>query len=305
MNRLLRNDSVRELLCENNFSYILEDSALFQTTEFKVICHQHNSVFVEIIKMMLNGKIQIYYLTGKYMPLDVAIKEIKVFNLWSFITEIFSSLLEIKKDGFLSIGNVLTDMNHIFVEPATNKIKWIYLPISNDLYKNEAVFEKEVISELKRGLKRLLNAYDAERVAELIDEDLALEQVIARLKNGSAIDRKRKNQSNTKIYLKIQAIDKDNPVVLIDDRDEFLIGRKASAVDGLVTSSKLIGRVHCKIIRNGYSFSVVDLQSTNGTFINGVKIRPNEMTALSDGDILCLAKEKFSVSVEEGEDANS
>ena len=70
--------------------------------------------------------------------------------MWIFITEIFRSLLEIKKVGFLSIRNVLTDVSHIFVDPTTNKIKWIYLPISNDLYKSEAAYEKEVLSEIKK-----------------------------------------------------------------------------------------------------------------------------------------------------------
>lgn len=305
MNHFLQGDMVKELYCENNLSYILNDPALFQATEFKVLCHQHNSIFVDVTKMMLNGNIQIYYFTGKYIPLNAVAERLNTANIWSFITEIFSSLLEIKKVGFLSIGNVLTDASHVFVDSATNKIKWIYLPISNDSYKSEAAYEKEVLNEIKKEIKKLLNKSDVERMEELLGDDLTLEQVIARAKNSSAIDQKRKKRSKMKLYLKIQAVNNNDPLMLFDDQNEYLMGRKASAVDGVITSSKLIGRVHCKIIRNEYSFFVVDLQSTNGTFVNGVKTRPNEMAALSDGDILRLADKEFLISVEEGEDVNS
>lgn len=305
MNHFLHNDTVKELYCDNNLSYILNDPALFQTTEFKVLCHQHNSIFVDVTKMTFNGNIQLYYFTGKYIPMNAAVEELNTANVWTFITEIFKSLLEIKKVGFLSIRNVLTDVSHIFVDPTTNKIKWIYLPISNDSYKSEVAYEKEVLSEIKKEIMKLLNEFDSERMEELLADDLTLEQVIARVKNVSAVDQKRKKQSKVKLYLKIQEVNDENPLMLIDDQNEYLMGRKASAVDGVITSSKLIGRVHCKIVRNGYSFSVVDLQSINGTFVNGVKIRPNEMAMLSDGDILRLANKEFLICVEEGEDVNS
>ena len=305
MNHFLQSNMVKELYCENNLSYILKDPALFQATEFKVLCHQHNSVFVDVIKMTLNGDMQIYYLTGKYIPLNVAVEGLNTDNTWIFITEIFSSLLEIEKVGFLSIRKILTDASHIFVDPVTNKIKLIYLPIGNDLYKSEAACEKEILNEIKIEIKKLLRGTDSERIEELLGDDLTLEQIIARVKNDSALERKRKKQLKKKLCLKIQAVNDDNPLILVDDQKEYLIGRKASAVDGVITSSKLIGRVHCKIIRNGYGFSVVDLQSTNGTFLNGEKIRPNEMAVLSDGDILRLANKEFLIHVEEEEDANS
>ena len=305
MNQLLQSNALQELHCEGNLSYVLDDSSLFQTTEFKVLCHQRNSVFVDSSKMILNGKIQIYYFTGKYISLGEAVRSFQIEDLLRITTELYSSLLEIKKIGFLSLRNVLTDKEHIFVDTNTKKVKWIYLPISNGFTKNEIVSEQEVLKELKQAIKPLLSEKEAEKYEELINEDISLEQIVSRIKNSAVIQSNKKLPADAKLRLIIQSTDKDNPLSLIDDKDEYLLGRKASAVDGLINGSNLVGRVHCKIIRNGYSFSVIDLQSRNGTFVNEERVRPNIMASLSNGDRLRLANVEFLIIVEEKNSAKA
>ena len=303
MNQLLQNNALHELHCEGNLSYVLDDSSLFQATEFKVLCHQRNSVFVDSSKMILNGKTQIYYFTGKCMSLGEASRGYQIKDDLRLITELYSSLLEIKKIGFLSLRNVLTDKEHIFIDSNTNRIKWIYLPVSNDFTQNEIISEKEVLKEIRQVINSLLPDEEKKKYEELLGEDISIEQIVSRIKNGAAIYSNNKSQSDATLQLIIQSLDKDNPISLIDDKDEYLLGRKASAVDGLISFSNLVGRVHCKIIRNGYSFSVIDLQSRNGTFVNGERVRPDTMVALSDGDRLRLANMEFLVNVEEGNSA--
>ena len=128
---------------------------------------------------------------------------------------------------------------------------------------------------------------------------------MSRIKNSTVIQSNKKLPADAKLRLIIQSTDKDNPLSLIDDKDEYLLGRKASAVDGLINGSNLVGRVHCKIIRNGYSFSVIDLQSRNGTFVNEERVRPNIMASLSNGDRLRLANVEFLIIVEEKNSAKA
>ena len=299
MNPLLKGDLIKERYCENNLSYILEDSSLFQTTEFKVLRHQQNSVFVDSCKMMLNGKVQIYYLTGILIPINEVIKETAQMELTDVLLEVYTSLLEIKKIGFLSLQNILTDTSHIYMEASTKKIKLIYLPIYGDAHKSEVACEKEVLREIRHSLMELVTENESQTLAELLKDDLSIEQTVARLKNRSVIEQRQRGQSDNDLHLRIQSRSSSSQKTLIVDKDEFMIGRKASVVDGVITSSKLIGRVHCKILRKGYSFSVLDLHSINGTFINGERILPNQAAALSDGDILRLADEEFVVTIGE------
>ncbi len=58
-----------------------------------------------------------------------------------------------------------------------------------------------------------------------------------------------------------------------------------------------VSRRHCRIFRQGDQFFVEDLQSTNGTKVNGQFIPPNRPHPLKDGDVLELGAFKVTFKV--------
>ena len=64
MNALIENNYIKEMKCGANFAYVLSDNSAFLSTEYKVLQSQANSCFVKCMKMLYNGSIQLYYLTG-------------------------------------------------------------------------------------------------------------------------------------------------------------------------------------------------------------------------------------------------
>jgi len=58
-----------------------------------------------------------------------------------------------------------------------------------------------------------------------------------------------------------------------------------------------VSRKHCRIIKQGDQFFVEDLQSTNGTKLNGRFIPPNQPQPLKDGDTLELGVFKVTFKV--------
>jgi len=72
------------------------------------------------------------------------------------------------------------------------------------------------------------------------------------------------------------------------DSFPFAIGRNESA--DLQIDSSRVSREHAVILREGGSFKVRDLGSTNGTLVNGRQI---EEIALADGDILVFANLEY------------
>ena len=80
---------------------------------------------------------------------------------------------------------------------------------------------------------------------------------------------------------------------------EFLLGRGID-VDGRITGNPNIGRRHCMIRRgNDGKYYIRDLQSLNGTFLNGRRLAPNVDCRLNDGDEVTLCTQKFIVSIEQ------
>jgi len=69
------------------------------------------------------------------------------------------------------------------------------------------------------------------------------------------------------------------------------IGR-APASDFRVEAA-LVSRLHCRLTAGAAELEVVDLESTNGTFVNGARV---ERAVLKSGDRLSVGKIEFVVS---------
>lgn len=76
--------------------------------------------------------------------------------------------------------------------------------------------------------------------------------------------------------------------------ESFLIGKKRDAVDGWL-KVRGISRIHCKISRENDCFYITDLNSTNGTFLNGGRLEVNEKAVLHPGDRVRFADTGYIV----------
>ncbi|HOJ80335.1 MAG TPA: DUF6382 domain-containing protein [Clostridiales bacterium] len=82
---------------------------------------------------------------------------------------------------------------------------------------------------------------------------------------------------------------------IVIDRDEFIVGRLAGHVDHILYSNA-VGKLHAVLIRRNGCCYVKDLNSMNGTYINGKRIECNKEMLLKNNDILRLANCEFIFS---------
>ncbi len=73
---------------------------------------------------------------------------------------------------------------------------------------------------------------------------------------------------------------------------EVLIGRSRSCLFNDPTDEHL-SRHHAKLVRVADGWQVVDLQSKNFTFLNGIKLEPNYPATLKEGDLVSLGNCKL------------
>lgn len=69
------------------------------------------------------------------------------------------------------------------------------------------------------------------------------------------------------------------------------IGRASGAE--FIVDAALISRLHCQLTAGATELEVVDLDSTNGTFVNGERAK---RAALKDGDRLGVGRVEFVVT---------
>ncbi len=91
---------------------------------------------------------------------------------------------------------------------------------------------------------------------------------------------------------KLYSMDRKNKCHIDLGKLPLTVGKLAGAVD-MVIKEQSISRMHAKFSRNGNSIYVTDLNSTNGTFKNGMRIVPNTSEMIEPGDEIRLGKLKF------------
>ncbi len=69
----------------------------------------------------------------------------------------------------------------------------------------------------------------------------------------------------------------------------FVIGKKKEEAD-LVVEDISVSRIHARIVKEGEDIYLEDLNSTNGTFKNGLRLQPYEKRKLEEGDEICCGK---------------
>jgi pSer/pThr/pTyr-binding forkhead associated (FHA) protein len=93
-----------------------------------------------------------------------------------------------------------------------------------------------------------------------------------------------------KVLLKFKdALVKEIPL----DKDLITIGRKAE--NDIAVDNQAVSGFHAKIFKDSEGFSVEDLNSLNGTFVNGQKVAK---TPLNNGDVILIGVHTLEVVVE-------
>ncbi len=68
---------------------------------------------------------------------------------------------------------------------------------------------------------------------------------------------------------------------------------KKSPANQLVVNDPGVSSYHAEIHPQGSGYSIIALESTNGTYVNGYKLRPNIQSPLNPGDIIYIGRIVF------------
>ena len=77
------------------------------------------------------------------------------------------------------------------------------------------------------------------------------------------------------------------------EKSENKIGKRERSVDICIRSNPALSREHCAIRLLSGVYYLEDLNSSNGTYLNGEMIAPGKMVRLTDGGRIRMADEEF------------
>lgn len=101
-------------------------------------------------------------------------------------------------------------------------------------------------------------------------------------------------EDSDKSVLKLQYIGSKEKDDISIYKDEFRVGSSREGNDSVI-DSPVISRFHAKIIKEGKSYYVEDLNSTNGTCVNGKLIGYRDRVELNPEDTIMFADECYKI----------
>ncbi|MDO4604777.1 MAG: FHA domain-containing protein [Helcococcus sp.] len=107
------------------------------------------------------------------------------------------------------------------------------------------------------------------------------------------IDYTQKNKKINRNYLIVSHVNQEDRRYLLENLTK--IGRSFS--NDIVLESQIVSAQHAEIVKSGDAYYIIDLDSSNGTILNGEIIHDN--LELFDGDIIQIADFKLQFVEEE------
>lgn len=290
--------------------YSIPNKDCFSNIEYKVLLSQKENHLLRCSKITCNGCPQLVYNVQQMQVVSAVISGLSTSKYYLFLSEVLNIYHYVKNNGFLNENHLQLDLDLMFITLEPLQVSMIYLPVISDMDVSDELIGGRICNFLISTTKLIL-AFDDSGGIELIEHlksnTVTLEEITTRLETGyyekiSAAGRKReiervkKLKNNTFSSKKIQLVQKNthNALTIPITKTEFVIGKKASAVDGVIEGYPTVSRIHCKIITYKDMYMIVDLGSVNGTMVNEVSCAPNIPVRIKNGDQITISNLVFN-----------
>ena len=264
-------NQVREVKNGIGTAYILENNEMFYDIGYKVMQNLDESCLLKCHRLKYNGKVKLVYFTSEYESIAQIMQRSTPEAAQNVVAQMYEAFMQIENLGFLDISYVDNRLDHIFVDPVTNAVKIIYLPVNiPGRKKNKASFENEIKAQLSRlGIA-------ASAVLTPVQPVMQNDQM---------------PPQNNQECIWIQSL--DGQIQFQVGHGDFVIGKSKDRVNGVIIGNPAVSRVHCKILYQNGTYFIVDMGSSNGTFLNGKRVSATEPLPIQNGSRIRIANIEF------------
>ncbi len=289
------NEIFYEQSAPGRLSVVFNAPMYYDESGFRMLESLFNRGFVPCTKSAVNGVITIDYAVSQFVSLYDFLPSMNPAMFRSVVVSLLEKIKFFRENSGLKCENTYLSVDRIFVDRAKCEAFLVYLPLKPDGDEDcLPYFEKKMIDNIVKIYNVYQNVQDATNA-----------NMIAQISGAAAPSAAPRAEAAPHVAPVTPQVPPVAPVTAFVlhsngatpdieiNKDEFVIGKSQQRVDGVVRGSNLVSRVHCKaVIRNG-ECSIVDLNSLNGTFINGNKLTPGAEYRIADGATLSVADVQF------------
>lgn len=304
VNELILNNAIYDVSNEHYIAYLLEDNSLFYNTAYQIIQKDVSRDFVKCYKMVQNGHIKLIYDIEGYQLFSSVVNLIEEIEFFQLIYKLILSLQKIKTNGFISLETIDASVNRIFIDRKTMSIKFICVPVSTNMaWQEQNTYEcglLHVIADIISGSVYIGNYYMLQLMEDCRSQQFLPEDICNFMYSGkygdwqNIIGNTYVNDMADIHAIKLCGEEEDGSEIIIN-KSNFIIGKDAAQCSYAISTSNNVSRKHCVISEEFGRWYIEDLESTNGTFLNNVRIRSGQRMPLKSGDKIVIADRHYIV----------
>lgn len=289
---------------DNYMDVRLDDISLLKTSaaRYKSRMIEENNIpyMLHPMPYELDGKMWLRYKTsGNYILERVLLKlRLDGMLLKLIMAQMLACIFSL--EGYLlSANDLVVDIRYMTYNPDTKSIGIIYVPEYN----------ADIRQQLREMLEILMKGFDHRDSEGLVYMygiyDMITDPGFSMVKLREAVLCETEVENNIN-YSYVEPPDNEisclvpltngllEPIKLSDYKEKIVIGRGKKQTDYRLATNQ-ISRVHACVLINENGIWIQDENSTNGTFVNSVRLAALENRQLRQGDIIAFANEEFFV----------
>lgn len=248
------------------------------------------------------------------MPIDVYFKsQCHTFDRQKYIMKKLIDSIWVADQYLLDTSRIAYDKSYIFVDVQDLSVKLIYLPIRSyniafhqslcevflSLLFTTEIKQIEADQRIKKMIGYLQRAdFDVMIFSTMLDTLKSSESKLKKKWLSQLLFKEKKALQGDESQTVLMSGEDNHPVLEFEDKKiivnqaSFLIGRSKTLVDYAMPESLSIGRVHAEIVCEGRAHYLVDMNTKNGTYINGERLESQKKYILKKGDEIQIGHEK-------------
>lgn len=294
----------------DHIAYTLEENETMFSLGNRVISKLNLETIIESNSVKVNGCDRLLYDLQGLKPIQESLPVLKQQEIITLLKSFIHLIKELDESDFIDIHAVDVYRERIFYDTASKKLRCVVLPVNTNYHIHDGMEWQE---KYRNTLILFCNYIFRMRPTDynyfyyfIMDSsrtDIEITNYLIEYNFEGADIRDEKNHFTEKhVANTVGAEEKINNKVLTLEHNregenytfricqqEYTIGKSAKYANGVINCSSSVSRKHCLIRRVGDGFTIEDLGSMNGTWINGYKLETAKSYTIQDGDMIQLA----------------
>lgn len=271
---------------------------------YKVLTKQQIPNTLPCIRIQYNLKDRFLFETDQLYSLDTCLTILNKKEILHVVISLLKVMMELDHSGFVPIEALIPDIKCIFINRERQEVKFIVLPITQEYISEDLKSWHRRYLDTMNYLTEQLSEDVSDEIREHINHDGKYMDYVPRL-----IERLSERESTPRFTDTVMYNNTAEPqlrlihngmygqIVLQVEKREYVIGKKRDSVDGFIGVSNAVSRQHCKVNRRSGHFYIIDLNSSNHTYVNSTMVSSTQERELKNGDRVRIADLDFSVQI--------